>query len=94
MELKLAYTLRLTPNEYKTLEWLSDHGYDGGLCEYASSLDMDGDDIDSSTEIVLSFTEPAAWSVREQYDDDEHAYGACAARPLCRKMYEFIDGIV
>ena len=81
----MAYEIEpLDEEEYETLCWLSDRGYDAGICEHVSG---------PGEEITL--TEPQAWEVLESIDEDPHAFLASnGSESLAKKLYKFIDSVV
>jgi hypothetical protein len=99
-DLRIAYTVHLTADEYRSLSWLEDHGYAADMIREATE-DTENE-IDGSH--TLGFTEPAAWNVHDNaYPEDlrlpnedrlDDAFGACAGPVLLRKMFEFLDGII
>ena len=83
------YVLILTRAEYDALGWLEDRGYSGDLIRHAAT-DDENDDGDH----VLMYTEAGAWAVQAAYNDDPHAFGACAGRSLLDKMRRFLEEVV
>lgn len=90
--LRLAYTLTLTPDEYRTLAWLKDRGYAGRLISSATDADADTD-ADPAV-VTLRYTESAAWDAVDASGDDDPDFGTCAGPELCAKMWVFRDSIV
>lgn len=85
---RYAYSVTLTRDEYRALEWLEDHGYAGDMIEHASTVDECGDTV------ILRYRESAAWNVLSEMEDDVHAFGACAGPALLRKMLALVESIV
>lgn len=88
MSRPIAYTLTLTHEEFKTLQWMEARGYSGDLIKHA--FECDGDE----TGIELRYRESDAWSVTDAIEEDSDAFGTCGTTDLVRKMYAFIDAIV
>lgn len=86
----MAYRITLTRAEAVTLDWLADHGYDGDLTAQA-----DAEESDDGTTIVLRLTEPSAWIVRDNVEEDRHAWLACCGDDgLAAKLESFLASIV
>lgn len=98
MSRRIAYTVTLTADEYRSLQWLQDHGYAADMIKHASE---DTEQADGSH--VLGYYESDAWNVwAEAYPDTEdggsaeldEAFSSCASPSLRGKMFAFLDGIV
>lgn len=85
---KLVYSIKLTAEEYTTLDWLEGHGYSGDLIKHATDV------VGWEGGVILRFSEADAWKVQDEYNDDSDAFGACAGPTLLAKMHVFLDGIV
>lgn len=95
------YTLRLTPAELDSLEWLAARGYFPeeilrGMRVPEDWLDDSGGFPvpDASGEILYVIPEHAAWSLPELEREDPDAYLACMAEPLLSKVIALADSIV
>ncbi len=84
-----AYSITLTADEHSALLWLEARGYSGDLIASATMVEDGADDS-----VTFHYRESDAWRVQSAYQDDPHAFGACAGDTLFDKMHAFIDGIV
>jgi hypothetical protein len=84
-----TYQLVLAYSEYKTLTWLAARGYDGGLIEHSDYSESEDEKV-----ITLSYPEHKMWLVKEEIDEDEHAFMTCAGSDLAQKCWALIDSIV
>ena len=57
---RLAYTVTLTAEEFRTLQWLEDHGYSGNMIKYATACT----DLPDGG-VQLDYRESDAWQVRD-----------------------------
>lgn len=82
---------RLTRSEYATLQWLADRGYDAGILD-AAGVSLEHDDGGVT---LGGLTEPEAWTIQEQYNEDPDAFlTSSGSRGLNEKLLRFLDSIV
>jgi hypothetical protein len=88
---RIAYTIELTADEYRSAEYMSARGYLGCVTEHATETE-DRDD----GSVVLKFTESDAWNVQQVCEDDEHAVWSLTtpSTSLGQKFQAFLDQIV
>jgi len=81
----MAYKIEpLDEEEYETLCWLSDHGYDAGICDHVNGPGEE-----------TTLMEPQAWEILEAIDEDPNAFlSSNGSRSLAQKLYKFIDDVV
>jgi len=87
--MRTPYALQLTADELKTLHWLEARGYTANLYKHA---DIEEDGPNGTT--ILRYSEPAAWQVQDEYEQDTDAFCTCAGPELVRKIYDFLDHII
>jgi len=74
----------LTVEEFETLCWLNDHGYDAGILTHVPSPGE-----------LIEISEPDAWKVQEEIDLDPGAFLTCnGSESLNEKIWKFINSIV
>ena len=72
-----------------TLEWLADHGYDGGFLDLAAFQGRSG------LRYVYSLAEHDAWTFQENVDDDPGAFLACnGSDTLNTTFLQLLESIV
>ena len=88
---RYAYSIKLTASEYRDAAVMDARGYLGGIIEHCTAEDWQDDGS-----VILQFTEPDAWKVLEQCEEDEPAVWALTtpSTSLGRKFQEFRDSIV
>lgn len=80
----------LTPEELKTLMWLSDRGYDAGIFELAP-----GEETEDGGYRFEEIPENVAWEIQEKYNDDPDAFlTSNGSRTLAEKLNRFLESIV
>ncbi len=80
----------LDREEYATLCWLSERGYDAGILD-SVSVELTDDD----GAILGPIPEHVAWEINERYNEDPHAFLTCnGSESLAEKLYKFINSIV
>lgn len=90
-EPRFAYTVKIeNERDQITLEWLNARGYDATFCDVATFQGRD-----DGGRYVYTLTEPEAWEVKEEYEDDPGAFLACnGSDTLNSALLGFIDSIV
>lgn len=84
----MAYRIELWREEYTTLCWLAERGYDGSILDNCT-VDENGPDV------TLELTEAQAWEVNECVNDDPDAFLTCNGdKQLARKLQTFLNSIV
>lgn len=58
---RTPYTLQLTADEYRTLDWMEHRGYSADLIKHATTIE---DGVDDN--VVLRYSEPDAWQVNDK----------------------------
>lgn len=97
----------LSLQELDYLEWASARGYDAGLLDIVGVSDYTLGDIEhpdykpggkhQNRGIILlnDITESQAWEIKENIEQDQHAWLACCGLPrLIEKLQRFVDSIV
>src|ERR1700692_2187795 len=80
----------LNKQEYATLSWLSDHGYDAGILELIS-----GEEKEDGGYKFDPIPEHVAWEIMDRRNEDEDAFlTSNGSRSLGEKILEFMDAIV
>lgn len=96
----MPYTLTLTREERKAIDWIGGHYRHG--TELASILIVkcfwdDGEgcltDWESPYDIKFSMPEHVAWEIKDIIDENNGAL-ECFDRELVKKLYKFCDQIV
>jgi len=88
-KLHTPYALQLTADELKTLLWLEARGYTANLYKHA-----DIEEAGPNGTTILRYSEPAAWQVQEEYEQDTEAFLTCAGPELVNKIYDFLNRII
>lgn len=81
----------LSRQEYATLRWLSNHGYDAGILD-AAGVERER----ANGGVVLGrIPEHKAWEISERIEEDPGAFLASnGSRTLATKLLSFVDRIV
>jgi hypothetical protein len=85
-----AYSITLTPDEYRSAQVMSSRGYLGELVHHAQSIE------ETDNGVILHYSEADAWEVLNTMEADPDAVWALTtpATTLGRKFQKFIDAIV
>ncbi len=82
---------KLTKEEYATLCWLADRGYDAGILK-AAGVEEETDDGGA---VLGTIPEHKAWEIQKNIEDDTHAFLASnGSVSLARKLWKFLYSIV
>jgi hypothetical protein len=82
---------RLTSEEYATLCWLADRGYDGGILAAAGVEEETAD----GGAILGEISEPDAWEISDDINADPHAFLTCnGSDELADKLLAFVNSII
>ena len=86
-----AYKIEdLDEEEYETLCWLSDRGYDGGILD-----SLDGEQKEDGGYSFKPIPENKAWEIKQAIDDDRHAFlTSNGSESLAEKLNKFLNNIV
>lgn len=93
---RIAYTIELTRDEYRSACVMSDRGYLGEITIHATAIEPSNDDDDQTTVYRLLFTEADAWRVQETIDADPVAVWSLTtpSTSLGAKFQRFTEAIV
>lgn len=91
MQVRHTYIIRIeTERDWITLQWLAERGYDAGFLD-ACALEEN----DTDAYLVVSMTEPDAWTFSALVNDDPSAFLTCnASDTLNSSLLGFFDSIV
>jgi hypothetical protein len=92
----MKYTLTLTAEERKALDWVGPRYATGHRLAYllwVESQQSPQEDWDHDGDITFLVPESVAWAVRELAEEENHRW-PCFGPTLAAKMQQFIDSIV
>lgn len=97
----MAYTLTLTADERKAIDWIGNRYSNGSdlytllWCQSKPSTRYQGEDTgwDIPADITFNVPEHVAWQIKDNADSEDGRW-PCFAPDLASKMQRFVDSIV